>query len=177
MELDQVASFFDFRVYLKQVVDSAESFRGSLEDYLRAVLRLVIAHADSEFTWKLQARILSDGLTGAPLDFDESWMAFNGPGELVSVNSGSELQNEYEALLGLLKYQIADLRRLEVAGELNSPYRHMGLNSPSGYAWYTFTPEDFLGQALQWLLGGTEDTTFCSWHDLGILLWLGQIYE
>lgn len=177
MELDQIRSFFDFRDYLKEQVEPAEIYEGSLEDYLRAVLRSVIEHEHDTYTWKLQARILTDGLSLTPLPFDQAWLQYTGPGEIVRANSEKDLANVYEAALSLLKYQIADLHRMEEAGTINNPYRYFGIESPTGHTWYNFTPGGFLGCALSCMEGGTEDSEECSWYDLGVLLWLGQIYE
>lgn len=177
MELDQIRSFFDFRDYLKELVAPAETYEGSLEDYLRAVLRAVIEHEHDSYTWKLQARILTDGLSLTPLPFDQVWMEYTGPGELVRANSEEDLTNVYEAALSLLKYQIADLHRMAEAGTINNPLRYYGIDSPTGNRWYNFTPDGFLECAYAWLSGVRGDFSECSWFDFGLLLWAGQDYE
>lgn len=177
METDRITSFFEFRAYLKQLVDAAQLDTRSLDEYLRGVMRSVIKHEGDEFTWALHARILADGFDMEPLPFDQAWLAYTDPGEIVSAVSQAPIANMYEATANVLKYQIADLRRMQEAGILDDPNIHMGVTSPTGNVWYNFSPWGYLGCALSCLNCGTEDSSTCAWGDLAVFFWLGQIYE
>jgi hypothetical protein len=80
----------------------------------------------------------------------------------------------------MLYYQISDLYRMEQAGLLNKPAFDLwlGIDSPTGYRWYNFTPSSFLECACAGEPeDDDEDVAEADWNFLTDFLWLGQIYE
>lgn len=180
METGQVVTSGDFVAYLRQTADRAEDYPGALEDYLRSVLGLVIVHRENPATWRLLADILTNALTHAPLEFDPTWLEFTGPPDIVH-EPDTDNTDPYEAVQHILRYQIADLHRMDEAGTLDDPWRSYGIDSPTGHRWFNFDKQAFLTCAASGMggngMGDGDSTTKCSWADLAIILWLGQIYE
>ncbi len=175
LEPGQIVSDSDFVTFLRQLADAAASYRGSLEEYLRGVLRAVNAHERDEPTTRLIAQILADGLTLSPLPFDSAWLEYMNPPDLITKSEWDETR-PLEAVLHMLRYQIADLHRMAEDGSLENKYRYFGMTSPTGHSWYNFDPQGFLACASSAMREG-QGTNECTWADLVIILWLGQIYE
>jgi hypothetical protein len=146
-----------------------------LEDYLGSVLRGVSRHPQDPPMWHLLAQVLAEGLITPPAPFEPRWLEYTDPPELltqphpVRVDPFTDVQH-------MLRYQIADLHRMAEVGTLNDPQRYFGIDSPTGHRWYNFDPSTFLACASSGM-GEGSGITECSWDDLTITLWLGQIYE
>lgn len=141
----------------------------------RSVLRVVLAHAGDEASTQLIARILADAFSTPPLAFDPAWFAYTGPPDVLATDQWDEAHN-YGAALDMLRYQIADLRRMADAGTLGGPNRWFGITSPTRYTWYNIEPQAFL----ECQTGGMvvdENVHESDWGELVIILWLGEIYE
>ncbi len=175
MDAEQVVTLNDVRDFLSDLTTRAQSFQGSLEEYLRGALRALHAHEHDTPSTSLIVGILAEGLTIEPAPFDEAWLIYKEPGDIISTPGWSSPE-PFQDALRLLRFQIADLRRMAVTDALDNPYRSMGINSPTGHTWYNFDPQAFLDCASYGIKSSTEPADF-TWEDLAIILWLGQIME
>lgn len=175
MDLDHISTAGDFFTFVRELVPKAGAYSGSLEEYLRAVSRLTAAHEDEPATWRLLAHILAGALNTEPPPFDPTCLETTDPPEAVIMGQEAAIIDPFAALRQMLHYQIADLHRMAESGTINDPYRYYGIDSPTGHRWYNFDPQTFLECASA--SGDGTDLSECSWVDLAILLWLGQIYE
>jgi hypothetical protein len=174
MDLEQVSTARDFITFLRQLAPRAGDYAGSLEEYLRAVHRVATTHQEEPPTWRLLAHVLADALSTAPSPFDPAWLEYTAPPAVVE-DPEAAIADPFAALQHMLRYQIADLHRMAEIGTTNDPSRYWGIDSPTGHRWYNFDPQSFLECASAW--GDGDRSTECSWADLAIFLWLGQIYE
>lgn len=175
MDVDQVTTYPDFIRFLDEIGDLAKPSTGNLQEYLRSVLGIVLQNKNTAPSFRLLSQILADAFVEAPLPFDPGWLAYTAPPERL-FHPNVSLTDPYDAALHILRYQIADLQRLQEAGELDNPYRYYGVKSLTGYDWYNFDPETFLICASSGLGKGSVATD-CSWDALTVTLYLGQIYE
>ena len=148
----------------------------TLEDYLRALWRLVQEHraADVTYEWVLSA--LRRSFTVDPAPYEQAWLQFTDPPDEIRV------PDEFEFLRRTLLFQIADLRRM-VGNQLDNPHAGLGVHSPTGNDWYNFAPLVYLERAMQGFVDNLEVGKFteyehnCSWRALAIILELGRLYE
>lgn len=185
MEPEEIVTERDFFSHIQRLAESAQTYQGTLEAYLSSVLRLVTDHEHDAPTARLIARILTDALIVEPLPFDSGWLAYTKPPtELVEDDWIG--MNTVEAVKDMLRFQIADLRRLDATGEIHKPYSVLGLISPTGHSWYNFNPAAFLdcaigpfssGYDLDSRLEDTEPADDTGWAVFVWLLRAGQEYE
>jgi hypothetical protein len=157
------------------------AYTGSLEEYLRALWQLLQSHEQDQPSYALFGQLLAKAFITEPAAFDSTWLAYQSPPEDFLLEP-YQVADPFAVLRHLLLYQIADLRRMQEAGMLDNPGVFLGVTSPTGYSWYNFSPEGFLSCAAR----GSQDAgamnpsatePACTWTDLAILLYLGQIYE
>ena len=177
MELEQVVTASDFITFVRDLSRQAAQYLGSLEEYLRCVLSVAIAHQEEPPTWRLLAQVLADGLTAPPQPFDLAWLGNTEPPELVWQRPLVSADG-FASAQSMLHYQIANLHRMAENGTINDPFRYGGIDSPTSHSWYNFDPETFI----ECSSSGMEDnhgigTAEGSWEAFTIILWLGQIYE
>lgn len=175
MEPEQIATISDFAIFLRRLSEGAASYPGTLEKYLCGVLRVVSAYEAAVPSTRLIAQALADGFTVAPMPFDPAWLAFTNPPDLITKPQANSMR-PFEAVLHMLRYQIADLRRMAETGAMENKYRYLGIQSPAGHSWYTFDPQTFL-ECASYGLGDSQEPADLTWDDLVVILWLGQIYE
>ncbi len=179
VELESVVTFGDYAQFVKALSSSpGASYQGTLEEYLRSLLQAVQQHAGDPPTYRLFAQVLRDAFTAPVLPFDPAWLVVTDPPEFLFQFDSERIPPEdpFAALQTMLRYQIADLHRLQEAGKLDDPYRYYGIASSTGHTWYNFDPQTFLDCAVA-SGDSNPSTTDCSWEDLIVTLWLGQIYE
>jgi hypothetical protein len=170
----EVVTHSDFITFIRQLLEPARDYAGSLEEYLCSVLRIVAPHHAELPTWRLLAQIFSDAFTTPPLPFDPAWLGHTtmprstGPGQFSDVQA-------------TLCYQIADLHCMAEDCTLNDPLRWFGIKAArSGSTWYNFEPAGYLECASAGTnceAGDKFDTTDCEWADLCSFLVAGQTYE
>lgn len=176
MEISEITTAGDYRSYLKFLSkDIAEMYQGTLEEYLHSLLKVVQKYKGNQVTFALLATVLLEAFTTEPLPFDEQFLEYQSPPDF-SEDDTDSVKDDFECLQHLLFYQIADFHLLEASGVLQKQWSVLGVTSPTGHSWYNFTPKTFLFCAASGMHGELTATD-CTWVDLAITLWLGQIYE
>jgi hypothetical protein len=190
MEPTDIKTTGDFvRFVTNLAMTTGTESQRSLEEYLRALLRLVEQYPHDAPNFTLVAGLLEEAFTTAPAEFDRDWLIYTEPplhypskGRKVSrekTGTGPDAEKEnFQFLREMLWYQIADLHLMREQGyfEKSPMMLYLGVTSPTNHSWYNFSPESFLKCAVASWDANSQDSTF-SWYDLKIFLWLGQIYE
>ncbi len=114
----------------------------SLEDYLLALYTLTKDCPEDSIPIGNFAAFLEQAFVIEPLPFDEQWFEIS----VLTLNSWHEL----------LAFQIADLRRMRVAGLLDGMNTYFGIDSSSGVRWYNLEPLTYLECAVRGTFGGYE---------------------
>lgn len=172
-----VVTAADYQAFIKALIRrSSPNSTRTLDEYLRALLGLVYQYHDYKVSSSLLAKLWEEAFVAPPLPFDAGWLVNESPRLPGLTEAARILQDDFALMEDLLLYQIADLHRMQQAGQLNQAGHilYMGVKSPTQHTWYNFWPEDFLNASRQTLSSEWKAT---SWCDLGIMLWLGQIYE
>lgn len=176
MEISQIQTRGDLREYIFSLTAEFErTFTGTLEEYLRTLWSLIQKHRNSEVTFSLLGRLLHDAFTNESPPFDESWLIYENPPDIM-LDDNDTHDADFSLLQQMICYQIADLHRMREAGILDKPYIYLGADSPTGHRWYNFNPFSYLRCAITSMVENLSSAK-CFWGDLTILLWLGQIYE
>jgi hypothetical protein len=178
MNADDVKTAADLSIFLEALVEStAPTFRGSLEEYLRALWKLIQEHREDTVSWSLLAHLLADAFITEPATFDEQWFVYTAsPRALYQFDEAKE--DDYEVIRTMILYQIADLRRMARAGSLDKSATELWLGIDSGSErWYNFTPMTFLGAASPLTSVGEWESPKCNWKDLARVLMTGQNAE
>jgi len=118
----------------------------ALEEYLRSLWWVVSQSQPSEPTPELLAEWLEAAFTTEPPAFDPAWRERHRQQPQESADF-SDWEN------GIL-FQIADLRRMAEAGQLEDEFRYFGITSPSGNLWYNFNPVTYLECGVAGTFGG-----------------------
>ncbi len=177
-----LSDLLDFIETLSEITASETQL--TLEEYLRALLKIIQKHASEQTTCSLFGKILLDAFSEEPLPFDKHWLKYTHP----PLPHNQILSFEY--LHQTILYQIADLHRMKDV-EISSIDKYAGFDSPTGNRWYNFHPADYLGCTAEgfrshikksnnvyWSpIPHTFDSTKCGWDDLAEILNLGQNYE
>jgi HEAT repeat protein len=121
----------------------------SLEEYLRSLWRIVSQSQVSSPSLEQVAEWLTAAFTIEPPPFDPEWMK-----RVKDYSSSLQTQDDWE---NLILFQIADLRRMADAGQLEDEQRYYGIDSPSGERWYNFDPFTYLECGVRGALGGYEE--------------------
>jgi hypothetical protein len=122
----------------------------SLEAYLRALWQIA---SQSQITSPNVQRIadwLDAAFTTKPAPFDPKWRERS-----LDYTSSLETRDDWE---NVILFQIADLRRMADAGQLEDKWRYFGIDSPSGERWYNFDPLTYLECGIRGVLGGYEES-------------------
>ena len=156
---------------VKAFDDNRIEYTDSLEEYLRALWSLVQRHRDSQLSYSLMAELIASALSAESAPFDERWLTYTKP----FLPEPPEDTGTFEMLNDTLLYQIADLHRMKLTGQLDqSPsVLYMGVNSPTGHTWYNFDVAGFLNQGRRCF----PVSEAIDWADFIVFLWCGQIYE
>ena len=79
----------------------------------------------------------------------------------------------------VIKFQLAELSRMHVSGQLADESRFFGIVSPSGHGWYNFDPFSLLECGARGLMdhAGEDAPVRGGWEMLGELLEMGRTYE
>ena len=179
VEVGDIVTFGDFRQFvLLLAAHDGAAYRGTLEEYLCGVLSLVIAHASEPPTYALFARLLRDACSASTPPFDPAWLDLTDPPAFLYQFDDERVppDDPLAAVQAMLRFQIADLHRLRECGAFDTPWRNGEVKSSTMHSWYSVALTRFLTCAVA--AGSTEVTaTTCSWADLIIMLWLGQLNE
>src|SRR5919199_5193069 len=95
-----------------------------LEEYLRALWRLVQENRPATVSYDWVATALKQSFSVDPVPFDEVWLESTEPPD------ERRVKDDFEFLRGVLLFQIADLRRMAENGQLQDPHRYFGIQSP-----------------------------------------------
>ena len=165
----------EYNAFIRNLLDRTQD-EGTLEEYLRALLGLVRKHQDIQVTSSFIASLFEQAFDAPPLPFEEKWLTNQRP-ELPGLDGMLEGEEEnFKLMEQLLLYQIADLVRMERAGIFNKdPWSlSFGAMSPTNHYWQNLYPHGFISVGMG---GISPEWKADSWFELGVLLWLGQIYE
>lgn len=174
MDATPIKTLGDLRAYIFALADEYEEiYTGTLEIYLSDLWSLIQAHQQSEVSFALLGQLLHDAFVTEPVPFDEFWLTYENPPD---VDYQETTQDDFSVLQQMVCYQIADLHRMAQTDIFSKPWIILGIDSPTGHTWYNFDPFSYLRCAVQSIVENSPITE-CSWQDLTILLWLGQIYE
>src|SRR5579859_277742 len=173
MERDasQVNTNEGFCQYIRTLASERATTTMSLEEYLRALWGLLKLRQAEGVTFSLLGQLLHDAFEAPPLPFDEQWLQYDTPPDLDAEN-----EEAFAVLQQMLCYQIADLHLMAQTGQIHDPNAFFGIDSPTGHRWYNLHPSSYLECAVAPPISDGSRVQ-CSWGDLAILLWLGQIYE
>jgi hypothetical protein len=176
MDANSVKTEGDFVRFIKTLMNEKE-FRGSLEEYLRALWATLSTKCDTAPNWSLFAHCFQEAYTAPIADFDESWMQY----ELPPALDDEAVEDDFGLVKQMLLSQIADLRRMKNAGMLDRDPNilWLGVISPTKQSWYNFSAYSYLECASRWMEDARDDfdESKCSWFDLALFLEVGQIYE
>lgn len=189
MEIKTVDEFMEalgkvtFRI--GHVIKEDEKAR-PLEDYLRALLRLVREQRNAEMTLACCFDLLRQAFTSDPLSFQDEWLRYKRlpdgiPDELFEEHGYTAAQ-AFEILEKTILCQVVDLR-LMFDPNWKHPYHPdyswgLGIESPNGNAWYNFDTIQYLECACAWLdVRTTGDETTWDSVDFAHLLIAGSVYE
>lgn len=175
MNATQVKTFGDFQVFVSTLARTQQDYIGTLEEYLRALWKLIRQYRGNKVTFSLFAKLLQDAFTTQPLPFEEKWLIYNEPPDLPGDRRNINL-DDFAILQHIICYQIADLHLMALDGTLKKPHIYLGATSSTGHSWYNFDPSSFLSCSAQSIENDSQ-VTDCNWTDLAVILWLGQIYE
>ena len=140
-----------------------------LEAYLTSLWQVVRLAQPATPNQALIASWLAAAFEKPPPSFDPSWLDLDSD-PFRDVRDF----NTWEILaLG----QIADLKRMAVAGQLGNDLRYFGITSPSGQQWYNFDPFTFLECGAAAIQDNPLLQQPSGWELFGKLLLCGQIYE
>jgi hypothetical protein len=181
MDAAYIQTSSQFREFMIVIAQSqAKNYQGSLEKYLCSLLSLVQESKNQKASWRLFAELFIKAFSNTPISFDEDWLNYKSPPMMILMRQPPQ-KDGIEELQEILFYQIADLHRMEQAGYFKNDEIMRELwfgekKSPTGFKWSNFTPDSFL-ESMNYGLSENSNVTECSWTDLAIVLWLGQIYE
>lgn len=137
----------DLYVAISALIKERKDDRRTLEEYLRALLRLAEEHSGQP---ALDPAALLDLVTAAftaePAPFDPSWLGL----------TPEESASGYQAFRGVLIAQIVDLVEMGEDGTLANEHRYFGVDAPRGARWYNFDPRTYLECAMAGTIGGWE---------------------
>ena len=173
MNVEPVQTAEDFQLFVDDLVNTlARTSQRNLDEYLRALWGLLVSQQDKEPTWQLLAQLFRRAFIEPAYEFDHNWLQYTDP----DTEFYQTTRSEFDVLKQMLLYQIADLHRMRASGNFDLPGYILsgGISSPTGHIWYNFSPEDFLASANS---GIQFRADHCTWSDLALFLWLGQIYE
>lgn len=172
MDTSWVKRAHDLCIFVSALLKEQENtYVGSLEEYLRALWRLIQIHQDRPVTFALLAELLRDAFTTEPLPFDAQWLMYTYPPPLDN-DSGGFILDDFAILHQMICYQIAELHQMAQAGILNQPFIHLDIDFPLRNRWSNVNLFTYLEHGVQCRIG-----TICTWETLACILWLGQIYE
>jgi len=184
MDVFQVETLEDFIRYVRFLASGvASTSTRSLEEYLRALWSLLLQYPqDGKITYLRFAGALDQAFLVDPLPFDEAWLQYTAPPDMIRTRPNVALRQEKNSVFAVFErmicYQIADLHRMKEAGMLDkSPnILYLGLQSPTGHSWYNFEPASFLECATAGFSDNDVEVD-AHWGVFAGLLWLGQVYE
>src|SRR5262245_25207017 len=127
MDANSVKTAGDFVRFINTLL-AEEEFKGSLEEYLRALWGILSTKHETKPSWALLAHSFKEAYSASVPDFDEGWMVYEHPPKL-----DNDKKNDFTLINQMLLYQIADLRRMKNAGTLNRSMDELwlGWNSPT----------------------------------------------
>lgn len=148
--MNQIKTNRDFYIALTTLIKNQRDSERSLEEYLRAILKLSYQHQTREvFPIKDFFNLLVEAFSADGIDFDPTWQENFQPDDW-------EIHG-YEGWRLTITRQIVDLREMEEAGILDDEFCYYGVNSPRGYRWYNFDPCTFLECGTVGKFGGWRD--------------------
>lgn len=181
----QVVKFSEFAKKINEITVNQPTPH-SLEEFLRALWRIILIEKDKQPSWELFHQIISAGWTGEPMDFEETWLSITKNADFIESDTNSTL-DDFDYLKATILFQIADLRRMENAGYWKrDPWSMIdGVASPTGESWYNLSPEIFMQCAVSGLTDHQKNDNTAidvpdeniTWRNLAELLILGQLYE
>ena len=147
-----------------------------LEEYLLALYGLVLEYRERETSLESFMLILSKAFISQSVAFDAAWSSIT---EAPDEKRFKSKTSEFEFLIAVLKFQIADLHKMQ-GNKLENELRYFGIDSETGNRWYNFDPFTNLECGVSCFMNGFKDTNIeitVTWRTLGEILENGRIYE
>lgn len=185
----------EFKTQLLNVLKQHEkTWQGSLETYLLALWRLVEKQQHITPSFEVFITLFDTAFSATPALFNDAWLTSytdtlnwaDKGGEYVLVKFEGETPviaernlDPFRIMKHTLLFHITDLHRMGSQHD-NNPLRHMGVKSPTGHAWYNFTPFNYLERIAQAVVDHIKDPNALAtsdWADLATLLEFGRVYQ
>lgn len=148
----------------------------SLEAYLRSLWLIVSQSKVEDLTIEQVVRWLEEAFTTTPPAFDDKWLNIE--------RDYSEDLDSKDGWNNIILFQIADLRRMRDAGQLDNEYKYLGIESPTGNSWFNFDPLSYLECGIVGSMAGYQEEEYAirkietfTWQDFIAILESGQWYE
>ncbi len=166
----------------------------NLEEYLRAMLKLVLDNQEKKPSLDLFFKLMKMAFVSQPIALDKKWLDIDEPPieqydfELTDQEEGIELikkepssrQEDLDFLTQVLKFQIAELHKMQKK-QLQDQSKYFGVESETGNLWYNFDPFSNLEAGVRGYMdniqSGTSPADSITWKTLGEIIELGRIYE
>jgi hypothetical protein len=184
-EKSRIVTVSEFRVLILSLIsEHRKLYRGSLEDFLRALLVSISKYESKSPSYSLFTLILEEAFEIDPPAFDNGWLQYAEPPSnrlqqaflqakskaygfrLPISETTAEGLSDFECLYRTVLFEIAELRRFaekkpEEYGkyaEYATKYKSMGLESPTKHTWYNWDPFTYLECATAGLVANSKWT-------------------
>ncbi|MFC4098531.1 hypothetical protein [Paenibacillus xanthanilyticus] len=141
----------------------------SLERFLRSLLVLLQQLRDSHPSFDDLATCVRRCLGTEPASYESQW-------ELVKPPTKEDARGDYEDVERILHFQIADLRKMELA-ERRHREHFLGTTSRMAHLWNNLDPASYIEGAAAGLAAEYGDEPNCGWAGVARFLELGRVYE
>jgi len=132
-----------------RIGEQAEESSRTLEEYLRALIRLVQPEQDaSHLATDFFLQVLAEALTQPPLPFDEIWAS--------EYPEPQDPADSFDDWFRTAIQQVVDLREMAEAGTFANRLRYFGVRSPRGSYWFNFDIGTYLECAMAGTYGGWQ---------------------
>jgi len=184
-EKEPIVTASGFREVILSLISRQEPvYKGSLEDFLRALLVSLAKYESKSPSYSLFALILEEAFQDNPRTFNDDWLQYTEPPpnrvgqdilqakskaygfHLPIAETTAKGLSDFECLHRTTLFQIAELRRFaekkpEEYGkyaEYAMNYKYLGLESPTGQTWYNWDPFTYLECATAGLVANSKWT-------------------
>jgi hypothetical protein len=133
-----------------RIGEQAEESSRTLEEYLRALIRLVQPEQNaSHLATDFFLQVMAEALTQTPLPFDEIWAS-----EYPEPQDPAE---SFDDWFRTAIQQVVDLREMAASGTFANRLRYFGVRSPRGSYWFNFDIGTYLECAMAGTYGGWQE--------------------
>lgn len=174
--------------FYNQITSLSDNYENrDLEEYLKALLKLVLDDTTAHLTAEYLIELLEKAFTSEPVSIEPEWLLINNAPTAYSLKQKiteannltlvNNLQKQYT--IEIIKFQIAELIKM-ANDQLKNKMRYFGVQSQTSNFWYNFDPYTNLECGARCLLDSSTNEAnefYCNWAALGELLEMGRIYE